>query len=408
MYKKIKNKVLRSLLIVLTILFGLLIGYWLVVYLITPRYQFREGRPFKGEYLYNPYQNMNPDQWKQYNFHCHSRKHFGITNGRLSKEKDIDSIYQALGYDHYGISDYMHINTHGNDRHDYIPAYEHGYGFFRKTHQLCIGAEKVLWMDYPFMQSLDMKQHMLNVLGEHSRFAIPAHASFTNGYKVSDMHYLSGYRLLEVGNPYGTAFEHWDAALSTGHLVYGIGNDDTHNVLNPNESGRFFTMINTAEMAADSVYAALDRGCAYTVEFHPHYNEPFEDKVEKMHTELYHLTRCELVGDSLIIETDAPSIQTTDFIGQDGKILKHLDRCQQAVYVIRPEDTYVRVKLRVHNMTYFYLNPITRHNTPEPTGQITATINTTQTIMFYIVYVIVIILCFYRVIHNARLKKDKD
>ena len=408
MYKKVKNRFARILLIALTVVFGLLIGYWLFVYLITPRYQFRVGQPFHGDYLYNPYQNMDPDQWKQYNFHCHSRRYLGITNGRLSKEKDIDSIYQALGYDHYGISDYMRINTHRCNEPDFIPTYEHGYGFFRKTHQLCIGAENVVWMDYPFMQSLDMKQHMLSVLQQHTRFAVPAHASFANGYKVGDMQYLSGYRLLEVGNPYGTAFEHWDAALSSGHRVYGVGNDDTHKVLNANEVGRYFTMVNTTDMTADSVYAALERGCAYTVEFHPHHNEPFEEKAEKMHTEFYHLTRCELVGDSLIIETDAPSIQTADFIGQDGKILQHLEKCQQAVYVIQPEDTYVRVKLRVHNMTYYYLNPITRHISSIPDYQVTASINTPQTIMFYIVYVIVIVLCIYRMIHNVRVKKDKD
>ena len=408
MYKKVKNKLFRWVLIVITCLVGLLIGYWLMVYLITPRYQFREGRPFHGEYLYNPYQNMDSDQWKQFNFHCHSRKYLGLTNGRLSKEKDIDSIYEALGYDHYGISDYMRINSYGSDRPGYIPAYEHGYGFFKKTHQLCIGAEKVMWMDFPFMQSLDMKQHLLGVLQQHTRFAIPAHASFGNGYKVSDMRYLSGYRLLEIGNPYGCAFEHWDAALSTGHRVYGIGDDDTHNVLNSNEVGKFFTMINTSNMTADSVFDALERGCAYTVEFHPHYNESTEVKVEKMQTELYHLTRCELVGDSLIIETNAPSIQSIDFIGQEGKVLKHQEHCQQAYYVIQPKDTYVRVKLMVHNMTYFYLNPITRQTSPDPIDQITASINIPQTIMFYIVYVIVIILCIYRMIHNAGLKKNKD
>ena len=205
MYKKIKNKITRVFLVVLTIACCLPIAYWLLVYLITPHYQFKAGQPFHGEYLYNPYQNMDPGQWKQYNFHCHSHKHFGITNGRLSKEEDIDRVYQALGYDHFGISDYMLINPHGNDRHDYIPAYEHGYGFFRKTHQLCIGAEKVVLMDYPFFQSIDMKQYTLSVLQMHTRFAVPAHASFNQGYRASDMRYLSGYRLLEVGNPYGKA-----------------------------------------------------------------------------------------------------------------------------------------------------------------------------------------------------------
>lgn len=404
MYKRIKNRGLRWLLIVLTLLIGLLVCYWLFVYLITPRYQFREGRPFRGEYFYNPYQNMDPDQWKQYNFHCHSRKHLGLTNGRLSKEQDIDSIYQTLGYDHYGISDYMHINTHGNDRPDYLPAYEHGYGFFRKTHQLCIGAENVVWMDYPFMQSLDMKQHMLNVLQQHSRFAVPAHAPFTTGYKLSDMRYLSGYRLLEIGNPYGTAYDYWDVALSTGHRVYGIGDDDTHNVLNPNEVGRFFTMINTASMAADSVYDALDRGCAYTVDFHIYYDKPFELKVERMQA-LPHLTRCELVGDTLVVETDARIIEIAEFIGQDGKVLQHEERLQQARYVIQPDDTYVRVMLRLPNLTFFYLNPITRHNTPTPQDLSTAEINWSQTILFYFVYLVVVALCIARVVKN--LKQDR-
>jgi len=391
MYKKIKNRLLRALLIVLTFVIGLPVAYWLLVYLMAPRYHFTQGQPFHGSCYYNPYQGMDPEAWKQYNFHCHSRRYMGITNGRMSKETDIDSMYQALGYDHYGISDYMNINTHGSDRPDYIPAYEHGYGFFRKTHQLCIGAEKVLWMDFPFVQNLDMKQHMLNVLQQHTRFAVPAHASFTQGYKVSDMYCLSDYRLLEVGNPYGTAFEHWDAALSTGHRVYGIGDDDTHKVLNTNELGRYFTMINVHDMSADSVYDALDRGCAYTVEFHPHYGDSLDAKARKMHEELYYLTRCELLGDTLVIETSAPNIQTAEFIGQEGKVLKQMEGCQQAWYVIQPTDTYVRVKLMVHNMTYFYLNPITRHVTPTPIDQSTAEINWTQTVLFYLVYVIIII-----------------
>ena len=401
MYKKVKNKIWRGLLIAATLLLGLLVGYWLFVYLITPRYQFREGQPFQGEYLYNPYQHMDPDAWKQYNFHCHSRKHFGLTNGRLSKEDDIDSIYQALGYDHYGISDYMHINTHRNDQADYLPAYEHGYGLFRKTHQLCLGAEKVSWMDYPFVQSLDMKQHMLNELQQHNRFAVPAHPSFGKGYNVTDMRYLSGYRLLEVCNPYGMGFAHWDAALSTGHRVYGIGDDDTHKVLNPNEVGRFFTMINTADMQADSVFAALERGCAYTVDFHIYYDKPFELKVERMH-QLPHLTRCELVGDTLIVETSAHNIQIAEFIGQNGTVLQHDENVKQARYVIQPDDTYVRVMMRLPNLTFFYLNPITRHSTPTPQDNVTAEINWSQTLLFYLVYAVVVALCLVRVIKNLK------
>ena len=402
MYKRIKNNILRIILIALTFVAGLPIAYWLLVYLMVPQYQFKAAQPFHGEYLHNPYQHIDPNLWKQYNFHCHSRKYMGITNGRMSKETDIDSVYRMFGYDHYGISDYMRINDHGCERYDYIPTYEHGYGFFKKTHQLCIGAEEVCHMDFPFMQNLNMKQHMLNVLQQHTRFAIPAHASFTKGYKVSDMRYLSGYRLLEVGNPYGSAFEHWDAALSTGHRVYGIGDDDTHNVLCANEVGKFFTMINTDDMSAEKVYEALENGCFYVVQFHPHYNQTLEKKAELMHDELFHLTRCELLGDTLVIETDAPDIQLAEFIGQDGKLLKHMEHCQQAWYVIQPNDSYVRVKLMVHNMTFFYLNPITRHSTPTPIDQATAEINWPLTLLFYLVYLTIIIIIVYRIIKRIR------
>ena len=376
--------------IVLSCLGGLLVGYWLFLYLSVPRFTFHEGRPFHGEKLYNPYRDMDPDQWKQYHFHCHSRRYFGLTNGRLSKEKDIDSIYEALGYDHYGISDYMRINAHGSDRPGYIPAYEHGYGFFRKTHQLCIGAETVVTADFPFAQNLETKQHTLNMLGEHCRFAVPAHASFTKGYKVRDMRYLGGYRLLEILNPYGNAVEYWDAALSTGHRVYAIGDDDAHNVLNPNEVGRHFTMINTTDLDPEHVYEALDKGCAYAVDFHIYWDKPFELKVERMH-QLPHLTRCELVGDTLVVETSAKRIEIAEFIGQDGKVLKHIENVTRASYVIQPEDTYVRVMMQLPNLTFFYLNPITRHTTPTPIDQETAEINWPLTVMCYLVYLLVIV-----------------
>ncbi len=408
MYKRIKNRFLRVLLMVLTGLAGLLVLYWMLVYLMTPRYQFLHGEPFQGETLYNPYQDMDPDQWKQYNFHCHSRKYLGLTNGRLSKEESIDSVYQALGYDYYGISDYMRVNPYGSDRKGYIPAYEHGYGFFRKTHQLCIGAKEVCFADYPFSQNLDMKQHTLNMLKDHTRFAVPAHASYTRGYKVRDMEYLSGYRLLEILNPYGCSLEHWDAALSTGHRVYGIGDDDTHNVLNANEVGRFFTMINTATMEPEEVYESLEKGCAYAVDFHIYFDQPFALKVERMH-ELPHLTRCELTGDTLWVETNAPIIEIADFIGQGGKVLKTQNMVHQAFYVIQPDDPYVRVRLRLPNLTFFYLNPITRHPSANLVDRETAFINWPQTILFYIIYVLVIISCIWwgrSKKEEARSKKD--
>ena len=115
--------------------------------IFVPSYSFDEPEPFHGSYLHNPYQDMNPDHWIQANFHAHTRQFGGLTNGRANTNEMVDSVYTSLGFDHVGLSDYNKINYYDSANPSYIPAYEHGYGIF-KTHQLCIGAEKVRRLDF--------------------------------------------------------------------------------------------------------------------------------------------------------------------------------------------------------------------------------------------------------------------
>ena len=381
----------------------------LYIYLSVPTYSFKEPKPFSGEYLYNPYQDMQPDQWKKYHFHCHSRRYFGLNNGRKSKETAIDSVYQALGYDHYGISDYMSINKHGTGRVDYIPAYEHGYGLFRKTHQICIGAESVYWPDFPFMQNLNMKQHMINKLGERCRFVMPAHASFTNGYKVSDMIFLSNYRLIEVVNPYGNAFEHWDKALSNGHRIYALGDDDTHNINKTSEVCHNLTMVNTPDLNPEHVYEALDKGLCYAVEFDNWYHHPMTltEKARQAQT-LPHLTRAELVGDTLFIATSNGKMQEVKFIGQEGNVLKTEENIATAYYIIQHEDPYVRTEINVNGLQHFYLNPVTRHPGPDPVDQRLDFVNKSQTYLYWIVYIVAFAALIWYLFKKAKEKKTKS
>ena len=378
----------------------------LAIYLTVPTYSFKEPRPFSGEYLYNPYQDMNPDLWKKCHFHCHSRKFFGLTNGRKSSEEAIDSVYQALGYDHYGISDYMSINTHNADKEDYIPAYEHGYGLIRKTHQICIGAERVYRPDFLFMQNLSMKQHTLNKLGERCHFAVPAHASFTKGYKVGEMRFLSNYRLLEVLNPYGNAFEHWDMALSNGHRVYAIGDDDTHDITQAEEVCHNLTMVNSSSLEADSVYEALEKGLCYAVEFDNYYHFPMTlaQKVEQVE-KLPHLTRAQLVGDTLLVEISDQTMQMVEFIGQDGKVLKTEDHVKTATYIIQPEDHYVRTHIDINGIQHFYLNPITRHPAANVVDCRLDSINYAQTGLYWLVYAVAMVAFVWYLVKKAKEKK---
>ncbi len=364
----------------------------LYVYLSVPTYSFKEPKPFSGEYLYNPYQDIRPELWKKYHFHCHSHKYFGLTNGRKSKEETIDSVYRALGYDHFGISDYMHINPHNAEKKDYIPAYEHGYGLIRKTHQICIGAKSVYWPDFPFMQNLNMKQHMINKLGERCRFVMPAHASFTKGYKKNDMMFLSNYRLLEVVNPFGNAIEHWDIALSNGHRVYALGNDDTHNINDEHEVCHNLTMVNTTDLDPEHVYEALDKGLCYAVEFDNWYYYPLtlEQKIHDAR-KLDYLTKAQLVGDTLFITTSAETMREVKFIGQDGKVLKTEENVATAHYVIQPEDHYVRTRIDLNGRHFLYLNPITRHPLPDIIDRRLDSINYAQTGLYWIIYAVALV-----------------
>jgi hypothetical protein len=403
MFKSVKNKYFRGVLSALVILLGLCLGFFLLVYLTVPAYKFKEPRPFSGEYLYNPYQDMNSDQWKKYHFHCHSHKYYGLTNGRKSKETAIDSVYQALGYDHYGISDYMHINPHGAEKEGFIPGYEHGYGFIRKTHQICIGAEKVWCIDYPFIQNLNMKQHTINKLGEQSRFVMPAHASFTKGYKVSDMKWLSNYRLLEIMNPYGNALEHWDMALSNGHRVYGLGDDDTHDITNIREVCHNMTMVNTPDLVPEHVYEALEKGNSYTVEFVNFFCFPMslEEKIHEVR-DLAYLTKAQLVSDTLFIETSAERMREVSFIGQGGKVLKTQEDVHTAFYVIQPEDSYVRTQIDLNLRDVLYLNPVTRHPSPTVVDRRLDEVNWAQTVLYWVVYAVAVLAFIWYLIKKAK------
>lgn len=381
----------------------------LYIYLSVPTYSFREPKPFSGEYLYNPYQDMQPDQWKKYHFHCHSRKFFGLTNGRKSTEAAIDSVYSALGYDHFGISDYMGINTHGIENEGYIPAYEHGYGLFRKTHQICLGAEKVYYPDFLFMQNLNMKQHTINRLGEQSRFVVPAHASFTKGYRVGDMKWLSNYRLLEIMNPFGNALEHWDMALSNGHRVYGIGNDDLHDITDIREVCHNLTMINTPDLNPECIYSALECGNSYTVELVSFFCYPMslEQKINEI-SNLAYLTRAELVGDTLFIKTSAETLHEVSFIGQGGKVLKTVENVPDAFYIIQPEDTYIRTRINVNQRNVLYLNPITRHPAPVVEDRRLDEINKAQTWLYRLVYVFTFLAMMWYLFKKSKAKKEES
>lgn len=360
--QKENMRILKFIGKILLWMLGIFIALSLCVSIFVPIYDFDEPRPFRGDYLHNPYEGMDPTEWLICNFHAHTRTAFGIANGRVNTEEMLDSVYRSFGFDHVGISNYNTINEYGKGKTTYVPGYEHGYGIF-KIHQLGLGARKVRHLDYPLWQTLSMKQHTFNKMGEKAELVIPNHPALANNcYNPKDFKYLSNYKLMEVLNGYCKSPAHWDTALSNGHLVYLIGGDDTHNLNNINDPANRFTMINCPVNEGKQLLAALVAGKAVGVAFpmDPTRTETIQHKIERFKANLPYLTKADLCGDTLKVAA-SKFICLAQFFGQQGKLLHSVSYTDEAIYLIKANDQYVRTVLTFADGTQLWLNPITRH-----------------------------------------------
>ncbi|MCF0063198.1 hypothetical protein MUK70_10535 [Dyadobacter chenwenxiniae] len=320
---------------------------WLVVsqYLFCARFQFDDPVPFEGLSIFNPYDSVDAAQWVKCNFHAHSRAWEGFTNGHGSAE-DIHEAYKALNYGVHCVSNYHYIDTTHSSDPGYIPAYEHGYNI-TKTHQLVLGSDKVLWLDYLFPQSVHNKQHVLKHLSESAELVILNHPALKNAYTKEDLSQLNGYDCMEVLSPSVVSIEQWDAALSAGKKVFIVGNDDTHNVLTKNRLGRMCTFINVAANSSKEVLTALKTGRSYGVVI----------GAGQLVDSLPFLKSVKVMGDTVFIKMSNAANHVT-LTGQNGKVLASLDHTDQISYRLSPSDHYSRATFEYENGTKVYLNPV--------------------------------------------------
>jgi len=370
----------------------MLIGMLLMFYLLAPVYQFSGPVPFSGKKIYNPYTNMRSSDWKKYNFQVQSKAWMGITSGRDNTNTLIDSIYHQLGYDHVATSDYQKINSYQSEQPAYIPTYEHGYNAF-KTHQVCIGAKKVLWTDLILWQSLSMKQWIIDLLQKDSRFVVLAHPLLRNGYTINDMKYLTNYQGIEVLNNLRVSLEHWDEALGSGQIAWIISNDDAHDVRNSNEVGRRFTLINSPSTNNEDIMAALEKGNAIGVDFYRISDEPMEEKIIRSRI-LPSLISVEVSHDSLIVTIDSLAKEIR-FVGHGGKLLKTVHHTNLAFFVIPITEPYVRTEIEFDSHSIFYLNPMIRYSGNDLITSKKASINPSATLRLRILYFILALVMAY-------------
>ncbi|MBI3258267.1 MAG: hypothetical protein HYZ54_02120 [Ignavibacteriae bacterium] len=313
-------------------------------YSLSNVYDFPLNNPFSGNILYNPYQSVDSNtRLIKANFHAHSRAYSGATDGH-SSEQELFSAYKSMKYDVVGLSNYQTINQTFNLDSGYIPLYEHGYNVW-KRHHVCIGANEVTWWDYILFQSIHQKQDMIFHLKPTMDVLAIAHPKFRNSFEPDDFTKLTGYDCIEVLNHYRTSDEAWDSALSTGHPVWIVADDDSHNVSADGETGVCWTMIAAQTVQRSEITKALKEGRGYGVQGKHGINP---NKLKSLETDGLRCTvRCDSIADSI------------QFIGQKGIIKLTSYLTNNISYSFDRNDTYIRVKI-FNNGSILWLNPVFR------------------------------------------------
>jgi len=199
---------------------------------------------------------------------------------------------------------------------------------------------------------------MLNLLKEQNELVYIAHPKLRNGYTLADMNKLGNYDGIEVLNNYRTSLEHWDAALSSGNYVTLLGNDDAHDIKNPDEIGHHCNFIQSQTIKKADILASLKRGNSFGAKIYRPNGESFEDKIKRIKI-LPKIAHIEIISDTLVLDFDSIAREVR-FIGQDGNNLLTVHHTKNPFYVIQDHDTYVRTEIDFYSNTVYYLNPICR------------------------------------------------
>jgi len=321
-----------------------------LTYAVTPIYRFEEPRPFTGASWYNPYDGLDgrsPD-WRLSNFHAHSSAWAGLANGEQTPDSVV-AAYQRLHYDVIGVSNYESNPEHriaGT-----FPVYEHGWNV-RKAHHLVFGPDRVVYGDFPFIQSRHQQQYLLDELSRSAALVAIAHPEVRDAQTPSDLRYLTHYELLEVLNRFTVpADSAWDAALSSGHAVWLLASDDSHNSADREQVGANSTRIHSPSLGTSDIIDALKAGHAYGLHG------------VSGHTNLA-LRTVQMLGDTLVVQvTGVPD--TIRIVGQDGVVRAMAAGAQAARGRLRAVATTADGYLRVvahGDSTMLYTNPVIRWN----------------------------------------------
>lgn len=341
---------------ILSLLFFVTLALTLISHLSYPTFHFFKPPPFRGATLSNPYENVDFNKPEIANFHGHTKAWGGLTNGKHT-QGFANKRYDSLGYTLTFLSQYHKIETKEGAKNEFS-VYEHGINI-NKTHQLILGNKAVVWKDYLLPQNRHQKQHILNLLAsDTSNIVVLNHPGIRGGYTLDDMKYLQNYDMIEVLRPNANFLAYWDTALSNGHPVGIMANDDFHNVANNKEVGNCLTVVYTSnEKKRTDVLQSLKKRRTAAVQLNQNPNSNLKERAAKI-SRIQKLIQCiSLAKDTITIAVNEP--MQISWKGQAGSIKtvknKTLDKL-----IFPATEPYVRIELTTHDNIVIFLNPIIR------------------------------------------------
>lgn len=355
LHYRLRRFIVKPLLAIVAV-FALLFA---VQALVSYIYVFEEPKPFEGDRFYNPYSQIDPNNWQRMNLHAHSKHWLGLTNGNATPEQVVEK-YARMGYGVVGLSNYQSVSS-TDVKGDFIemPVYEHGFGY-NKFHQLVINPQTVSWQDQLVYVNLSQKQYMLSVLRRDESLICFNHPAFTRGQTPDEMAYLRGYDLIEAASGMeSSSMSYWDSALSAGIPSFVLANDDSHDVTNESEYGAFFTQIQGSR-SMEGVLSSLRRGETVGVALRYPDGMTEDMKVDYMSRVVPSVDRFVVDSDTLTVSFSLPA-KTVRFIGQWGEVRASVpDVASLVSYPLSMTDTYVRVEAEFEGGVTLYLNPVFR------------------------------------------------
>ncbi len=298
-------------------------------------------------------------KWYKGNTHTHT-----LNSDGDSTPDDVVKWYRQRGYNFLFITDHEYVTNVGplNDLFGktesflVLPAQEVTDSFDKKPlHTNALGIDKVV-MPNRLPGAIETLQKNIDDIQNAGGVAQVNHPNFGWALDAEQLIKLQNYSLLEIynghplvnnlgggGRPGAEAI--WDSVLSSGKVVYGVADDDSHffkRIGDPTAPtpGQGWIYVRTAELSRSAILDALRTGNFYA---------STGVELSDLQADSKQLT--------VNIKEQANSKYTVQFIGKGGRLLQQ-SISNPATYNITGNEGYVRAKILESNGKIAWTQPV--------------------------------------------------